>query len=157
MHRRPHIALGDVDDEIGLGRLLVRVVDTGEALDLAIACLGIDATPVRLLGELERRRHMHEVEATVLLDELAGRLSAVLEGRDGRGDDDGAGLCEFRGDEGDAADVAVAVFAGEAEFGGELGADGFAEEQRDGAAALLVERYVEGAGDGVLPRVLVAG
>jgi hypothetical protein len=157
MHRRPHIALGDIHHEVRLGGLLVRVVDASEALDLAVSRLGVDAAAISLLRVLERRRNVHEVEATVLLDQLAGRFSAVLKRRDGRGNDYCAGLGELGCDEGDAADVAVAVFACETEFGGELGADRLAEEERDGASALLVEGDVEGAGDGVLARVLVAG
>lgn len=41
------------------------------------------------------------------------------------------------------------VVGREAELGGELLADGLAEQEGDAAAALLVEGGLEGAGDGV--------
>jgi len=157
MHRRPHIARRDIHDKVGLSRRLVGVVNTREALDLAISCLGVNAAPVSLLRVLKRRRNVHEVKATVLLDQLAGRFPAFLERRDRGGNNHRAGLGKFGSDESDAANVAVPVIAGEAELRGELGADGLAEEEGDGAAALLVEGHVEGAGDGVFARVLVAG
>ena len=157
VHRRPDVGFRDVDRQVGLGGLLVGVVHTGEALDLPVACLGVDAALVRLLGVLERGSHVDEVEAAVLLDELAGVFAGVLEGRNGRGDDGGAGLGELRGNEGDAADVAVAIFAGVAEFGRELGADVLAQEQGDGASTLLVESDVQRARDRILARVCETG
>ena len=39
----------------------------------------------------------------------------------------------------------------------EFGEDGIAEQERDAAAALLVERDLKGLGDGVLARVVEAG
>jgi hypothetical protein len=95
MHRRPDIALRDIHGKVRLGRLLIRVINARKALDLSIPRLGIDPAPVRLLRILERRGNMHEVKAAILFDELTGRLPAVLKRRDGRGDDDGAGLGEL--------------------------------------------------------------
>lgn len=83
-------------------------------------------------------------------------LPALLKRRNGRGNHSRTGLCEFGRDERNARNVLVTVLAAEAEFGGELVADGVAEEERDAAAALLVEGDVEGAGDGVFAAVLVA-
>lgn len=157
MHDVPHTLRLRIDDEIGLGRLLIRVVDAREALDLTSPRARIHAALIRLLRVLEGRGDVDEEEVAVLRDGVAGLLAGILERRDRGGDDGGAGLGEFGGDEGDALDVCVAVFAREAEFGGELGADGVAEEQGDGAAALLVEGDLEGAGDRVFAAVLVAG
>jgi len=92
----------------------------------------------------------------VLLDDVAGGLARGGEGGDRGGDDGGAGAGEFRGDEADALDVLVAVLAREAELGRELVAHRLAEQEGDGAAALLVQGDVEGARDGVLARVGVA-
>ncbi len=99
---------------------------------------------------------MDQVEVTVLLDELARVLAGALERRDGGGDDRGAGSGELRGDEGDAADVLVAVLAAEAKLRGELAAHGLAEEHGHGPAALLVQRDLQGTRDLVLAAVLVA-
>lgn len=70
---------------------------------------------------------MNQKETAKLLDELPCLTAGVVEGGDGRGDDGGAGTRQLAGDKGDAHDVRVAVLTGEAEFGGEGGADGFAE------------------------------
>lgn len=100
---------------------------------------------------------MDEVEIAVLADELAGVLARILVRRDRRSDHSSAGLGQLSGHETDASDVAGAVGAAEAELGGELGAHGLAEEEGDGAATLLVQSHLQGARDGVLARVLVAG
>ena len=155
----PDSLLAKVDNKVGLLALggLVGVVDAGEALDLALAGGGVDAALVGLLADLERGGDVDEEEGAELLDDLARGVAAGLEGRDRGGDDGGAGLGQLRGHEADAVDVLLAVFAGEAELRGQLGADGVAEEERDAAAALLVEGDVQGACDGVLAGVGVAG
>lgn len=145
-----------IDHKISLLRLLIRIVHAREALDLAPPRARIHAALICLLGVSQRSRNMDEEEAAVLGDGVAGLATAVCEGGDGSGDDGGAGLGELGGDEGDALDVLVAVVAGEAELGRELGAHGVAEEQGDGAAALLVKGDFQGAGHGVLAAVLVA-
>lgn len=156
MHDRPHRLLLGVDDQVGLGGGLVRVVHAREALDLAVARALVHAALVRPLAVLEGGGDVDEVEVAVLLDELARVLAGVLEWRDGRGDDGGAGARQLRGHEGDTADVLVAVLLGEAELGRELGPHRLAQQHGDGAAALLVERHLQSAGDLVLARVHVA-
>jgi hypothetical protein len=155
----PDSLLAKIDNKLGLLALrsLVRVVNTGEALDFALAGGGVDAALVGLLAVLEGSGDVDEEEVAELLDDLARGVAAGLERCDGSGDHGGAGLGQLGGDEADAVDVLLAVFAGEAQLGGELGADGVAEEERDAAASLLVEGDVEGAGDGVLAGVGVAG
>jgi hypothetical protein len=155
----PDSLLAKVDNKLGLLALgsLIGVVNTGEALDLALAGGGVDAALVGLLAVLEGSGDVDEEEVAELLDDLARGVAAGLEGCDRSGDHGSAGLGQLGGDEADAVDVLLAVFAGEAQLGGELGADGVAEEERDAAASLLVEGDVEGAGDGVLAGVGVAG
>ena len=156
MHGGAHGLLLEVDDQVGLGGGLVRVVDAGEALDLAGASLLVDATLVRLLAVLERGCDVHEVEVAELLDELTSALAVVLVGSDGGRDDGGSRAGQLAGDEGNALDVLAAVLAAEAELGRELVADSLAQEQRDRTATLLVQCHLQGAGDGVLAAVLVA-
>jgi hypothetical protein len=124
MHRRPNIAGRQINHQIRLLRVFIRIIHTREALNLTSA------------------RLVDEVEGSVLLDRLAGSLPVFLERRNGR--DNGRGTCfgELRGDEGNAGDVLVAVGAREAEFAGEFAADCVAEEEGDGAAALLVQSDV---------------
>jgi hypothetical protein len=54
MNSSPHIGLAQVDGQVGLGRNLIRVVDTSEALDLAAPCLGIDAPLICCFTVLKR-------------------------------------------------------------------------------------------------------
>lgn len=156
MHNTAHALLGHIDGKVGILRGLIRVIDTGEALDLATTSLGVDPALVSVLTVLERRVDVDEEEgATEVGDGLAGSLTRVLVGGDRGRDDGGTGAGEFACDEGDALDVGVAVFAAEAEFGGELVADGVTQQQGDGAAALLVEGDLESTRDGVLAGVHV--
>ena len=157
MHTRPHIRRLQVDSQVHFLWHLVRIVDARKPFDLAPPRLCVDAPPIRPFAVLQRRRHVHEEETAMLVDHRPRQPPAGLEWGNGRGDDGRAGLGELRCDEADALDVDAAVLAGEAELRGELAADGFAEEEGDGAAALLVEGHVEGAGDGVFAAVLVAG
>ena len=158
MHSSPDIVTGHIHNQIRLLliRRLIRVIDTSETLDLTSTSSLVNPALVRLLAVLERRSDVHEVEGSVLLDHLAGRLAGSLEGSNGACDDSGAGTGKLGGNEADTLDILVAVFVGEAEFGGELAADRLSEEERDGAAALLVEGDVERAGDGVFAGVGVA-
>ena len=158
MHNRPHRLLLAVHRQVGLGGRLVRIIHAGEADNLAGAGPLVDAPPVRPLAVLERRGHVHEEEGPAAgpLDQLARLLAGVLEGRDGRRDDGGAGLGQLRRHEGDAADVGVAVLAREPQARRELVADRLAQQHRDGAAPALQERDLERARDLVLARVLVA-
>ena len=158
MHDTAHALLGHIDGEIGILGSLVGVVDAGEPLDLAPTSLGVDAALVGLFAVVQRRVDVHEEErAAQVRDGLAGGLARVFVGRDRGGDDGGPGAGEFAGHEGDPLDVGVAVLAAEAEFGRELVAHGVAQQQGDGAAALLVEGDLESPGDGVLAGVHVPG
>lgn len=100
---------------------------------------------------------MDQVEGT----KLGYGLLCLSPGDSERGNrcanDTGTGAGELSGDESDTLDVGVAILAGEAEFGGKLGADGFAEEEGGGAAALLVECDLKGTADRVLAAVGEAG
>lgn len=154
-----HANLGQVNGQVGLtlGRSLVRVVDTGKVLDLTTTRGGVDASAVSLFALFERCGDVDEIKGAVLFDELAGVLSARLEGCNGGGNDGGTGLGQFAGNKANASDVGVAVLLVEAELGAQLVADSLAQEERNGAATLLVEGDVEGTGNGVLAAVGVAG
>lgn len=154
--------LGGVDDEVGLRWGLVRVVDAGEALNLATPRLRVDALAVHLLAVLERRSDVDEEEVatattTVLDDVVTGSLAARLEGRDGSRDDGGTGAGELGGDVCDTEDVFVTVFVREAELSRQLASDGLSEQKRDGSTALLVEHGLQSSPDGILARVVETG
>ena len=138
MHRRPHIRTRQIHRQIRLDGRLIRIIHAREALNLPRARRLINPPLIRLLCMLQRRRDMDEVKTAILLHRVPRRLAGLLERRDGRHDGGGACFGEFGGDEGDARDVLVAVGAREAEFGAEFGAYGVAEEEGDGAPALLV-------------------
>lgn len=153
-----HALLGDVDGEVSVRRSLVRVIDTGEALDFTLAGLGVDTALVGLLAVLEGSVDMDEEEGAAQVgDGLTGGLAGVLVGSDGGGDDGGTGAGELTGHEGDALDVLVAVLAAEAQLGREFVTDGVTQEQGDGTTTLLVQGDLQSTGNGVLARVHVTG
>jgi len=156
VHNGPHRLLFHVDHQVRLHGRLVRVIDAGEALDLASARLLVDAALVCLLGILERRRHVDEVEVAVLLHQLPRVLSRRLKGGDGRRNDGRAGPRQLRRNKGDAGNVLVAVLLAEAQLGRELVADRLAEEERHGPSALLVQGDLQGPRDLILAAVLVS-
>lgn len=95
--------------------------NAGKALDLPSPRSRVDARSIRLLGVLQRRRDVNEEKgaatgATILDDKVLGRFAGPFKGSDGSGDDGRAGTGELGGDKGDALDVLVSVFLGEAEL-----------------------------------------
>ena len=158
MNNAANTLLGDVDSEVSVRRSLVRVIDTGETLDLTSVSLGVDTALVGLLTVLERGVDVDEEErATQLGDGITGGLARVFVGGNGGGDDGGTGAGQLTSDERDTLDVLVAVLAGEAQLGGELVADSVTKEQGDGATALLVQGSLQSTGNGVLAGVDVTG
>jgi hypothetical protein len=123
MHRAPHTRLLDINRQIRLRRSLIRIINAREALNLAISGLGVDTALIGLLGVLEASSDMYEVEGAELLDQFASVRTCVFEGCDGGCDDGCAGTSEFGCDECDAADVAGAICAAEAELGRKFCAD----------------------------------
>jgi len=111
-----HASLLEVNGQVGLLGSLIWVVDTSEALDLTVACLGIDTALVGLLGVLEGSSDVDEVEVTILLDDLAGVLASILVWCDWSSNDGCARASELRRNECDTADVAGTVCAAEAQF-----------------------------------------
>lgn len=128
-----------IDNEIGLGGSLVRVIYTGEALDLTLAGSCVNTLLVRLLAVLQRSGNVHEVEVTVLLDGLFRSSTVDLEGGNRSRNDGGAGPCQLASDKGNAGNVLAAVLSAETQLRRQLGPNGLTEQHRDGSAALLVE------------------
>lgn len=159
MHRRPNIRLLNIDNQIRLlaHRRLILVIHARKALDLALPRARIHALAIRLLAVLERRRNVHEEERPELLDGLSCGLPTSFDGRNWRRNHRSACFRELPGDEGDARDILRSITPCKPKLGGQLAADGLAEEEGDGAPALLIQRHVEGARDGVFAAVVVAG
>lgn len=101
--------LGDVDSDIGLGRRLVRVVDTGEVLDLALASTGVETLPVVLLAVLQGGS---DVDEEVVATRTSGRNDMIpcggprlLVRRGGGRDDSSTRTGEFCCDECDTLQI----------------------------------------------------
>lgn len=155
MHDGANTLLGSINNEVGLLRSLVGVIDTGEALDLTAASLLVDTALVGLLAVLEGSVDVDKEEGTGLGNSVTGVLPGVLVRSDGGSNDGGTGAGQLRGDEGNALDVLVAVLTGEAQLGGELVADSVTQQQGDGTATLLVQSNLQSTGNGVLAGVHV--
>src|SRR5262249_15409049 len=118
-------------------RLLVRVVDPGEALDLSGERLRVQAVHVAACALVDRGLDEDLHERAVLLDRRAG-LGPGLDVRGDRRTDDGAALArEPRCDPPDPLDVRVAVLLREAETLREVRAHRVAVEVLDDRAALV--------------------
>lgn len=150
-----------IDGQVGIVRVLVDVVDTGEALDLTSTGPSIETLAVSRLAVLERGSDVDEEEVatrtTALEHMLLGSLSRAFMRSNGSCDDSCTSASELTSNVGDSLDVLVSVFSRETEFCREFLADGFAEEEGDASATLLVEDGLEGAGDGVFTRVVQTG
>jgi hypothetical protein len=155
VHNGADVLLLKVDNKVGLGGGLVRVVDTSEVLDVTVASGSVDALAVGLLTVLEGSSDVDQEEGAGLLDELTSRLAGILEGSNGGGDDSGTSLGQLRGDESNALNVKVTVLAGETKLGGELVSHVLTEKHRDGTTTTLVEGSLESTSDLVLSTVLV--
>jgi len=97
---------------LGSERRLVGVVNAGEALDLPGACLLVEALHVAGFADLDRgvRVHLHEAP-----DERSCLVAYGAVGGDGRRDRDSTVPRDEIRDEGDPADVDVAIFLREAQ------------------------------------------
>jgi hypothetical protein len=155
MHNGSDVLLLKVDDEVGLGRGLIGVIDTGEVLDITAASGSVDTLAVSLLTELERSGNVDKEEGAGLLDEVTRSLAGLLEGSNRSSDDSGTSLGQLRGNKGNALDVEVTVLAGEAKLGRELVSHVLTEKHGDGATTTLVESSLKSTSDLVLSAVLV--
>jgi hypothetical protein len=89
--------VAEVANEVGIGRLLVLVIDTGQTLDLTGASALVETLAVGLLAPLEGSSDVNEEEVASsltdnsLLEGLARALVRCCWG----GNDGGTGLCEL--------------------------------------------------------------
>lgn len=138
MHRRPNIRRRQINRQIGLLWSLIRIIHACEPFNFTIPRLLINALLIRLLRIFQRRINMDKIKTAILLHRLARRFPRILKRRNRRRNSCRTRFGQLRGHESDARDILVAVGAREAKFAAEFVADGFAEEEGDGAAALLV-------------------
>src|SRR5437868_6587666 len=131
---------GDLDVEAAQldvrcdGRL-VRIVDPGEARQLAGLRARVEALGIAFLAHLDGRVDVHLYEAqAVALVRLARVRARLRVGRDDGDERDQAGVGEQSRDHGGAAHVAVAVLGGEAEVAADAVAQVVAVEPVGGAA-----------------------
>src|SRR2546429_4724024 len=134
---RAHVVTLRVDHQLRRERLLVGVRNARELGDLAGQRAGVQALGVAAHALLERRLHVHFDERADLATDFVAHRAV---GRDRRADHHHAVAGEQLRDVADAADVGVAVLAGEAEALGEILAYLVAVERLDpdaGAAQLV--------------------
>src|SRR4029453_13067895 len=132
-----------VDAHVGVARLLVRVVDAGEPLDLAPEGLLVQTLDVASRTLLDRGRHEDLHERSPLLDELTRLLPRLFVRRDCCCDDRRAVPCQARGNPADPLDVRITVILREPETFREMRADCVAVEILDDRAALFDRRTDE--------------
>ena len=131
-------AAGGVDPDGRVVGLLVGRGDAGEVGDLAAPGLGVEALAVPALALLEGGGDVHEEEgAAGRVDHLAHLGAGLGERRDRAADREPAVAGDLGGDPADAADVGLAVLAGEREPGRQVAAHDVAVEAGDRALAAL--------------------
>ena len=157
MNDATNALLRHINSDVGLGRILIGVVNTSEALDLTTAGLGVDASLVSLLAMLERGSDVDKEEGTGLGNGITGGLAGVLIRSNRSSNDSSTSPGKLSGNERDALDVGVTVLAAKAELGRKLVADSVTEQQRDGASTLLVQGDLQSTSDGILAGVHVSG
>ena len=101
-----------VQNEIGVGRLLVRVGNPGEVVDNTGPGLGVQALPVPRLAYLDRRRHVDQQEVAGLADHPPDPGPRRRVRSDRRADRDPAVPGDLGGDVADPGNVQVAVARG---------------------------------------------
>ena len=157
VHRLVDGVLVRGDDELGLQRHLVRVVDAGQARDLADALPGVEALDVALGGHLDRGADVHlQVGGAVGLVRGPDLAADVAERRDRRDEDQDAVAGQQLRDPADPPDVDRPVVAGVAAGGGEVRPDRVAVEDLDPQSA-GPQLGLAAVGDGRLARAGQAG
>lgn len=148
---------GGIDNQLGVLRSLIGIINAGEASDLALLGALVDTIAVPGNALLEGGGDVDKEESSRLLDLLAGLLAGILVGGNGSDNDTGTGLGQLGSNESEAVDVDVTLALAESEFRRELTADGLAEQQGDRATTLLVQGDLEGTGDVLLLGGVVTG
>ena len=147
MHRLVHRQPAGIDRGLRTQWRLVRIVDAGEALDLAAPCAPIESLGIARLADLRRRRHVNLVETADPLHAFARIVARAAIGRNHRADADAAVTCDFGGDIADPAHVQLAVGAGEGQAGRQHFAHHVAVEYRRTAPAFAFEMLLQRSRD----------
>jgi len=140
--------LGGVQHEFGLERGLIRVVDAGEAFELAGAGFFIEPLGVALLADLDWGI-AKDFEEVAFAKGGAGGVAVAAIGANERGHGDDSGINKKLADLGDAADILLAIVGGKSEVLVEAVANVVAVEYV-GEVAPLHQGMLEGVGHGAL-------
>lgn len=105
-----------VDSELGTLGDLIGIIDTGEALDLALLGALVDAIAIPGNGLLERGGNVDEEESARLLNFLASLLASLLIGSNGGNNDTGTSSGQLSRDKAKAVDVDITLTLAEAEL-----------------------------------------
>lgn len=128
--------LGDIDSQVCFERLLVRIINAGEALDFPSSSLGICTFVVCLLAVFQRRSYVNEVEistssAAILDNVILSCFPALFERCDRCCDDCCSSSRQLSCNISDPLDVLMSIFLREAKLAGEFASHGLAEQERD--------------------------
>src|SRR3546814_13813692 len=126
-----------VDDNVGVLRLLIRIVNASDPLYDTGARLGIESLAIPLLADFQRRRHIDFYKAAFSLDALSHPAPGRPVGRYGRADCSAAILCDFRRHEADPQNVEIAMFLREPQPAGKVLADHIPVHERYPALSVL--------------------
>lgn len=109
MNHTSHTVLLQVHLQIALLWRLIRIIDTGEPLDLPSSSPCIHTSLVRLLAILQARGHVHKIERSMLRHRLPRAGPTGLEGRNRCADHSRARLGQLGRHERYPLDVLMAI------------------------------------------------
>lgn len=142
--------LAEIDGKVGISRDFVRIIDTSESLDFTLLCTLIDTIVIALNADFKGSRNVDKVETTKLFNGLAGILASFIVRGNGRNDSCSAGASQFTSNECLTGNVDITIALGEPEFGGKFLTDILTHKEGYRARTFLVERDLQGTGQGVL-------
>src|SRR5215469_5897357 len=144
--------VGRVDRYLRIGRRFVRIGDSGELLNHAGACLGIQPLAIALFADFNRSRHVHQDESAIGIDQLSHVLAGGVIRRNRRTDCNSAVFGDLRGNIADPPDVDITMFFRESQLRRQVFAHQIAIEQRNRTSTHFQEFRQQHIGDGRLPR-----
>lgn len=121
-------------DQFGMQWLFVGIINTGEALDLALLCKLVEAFDIALAADFDGGL---DVDFNEMTDMGARPISGLAVGGNGGGDAGHSVACKQATHEGNALDVGITIFPAETQSLAEVGAYVIAIQDLDIAPALL--------------------
>ena len=143
--------LAGIDDNVSVVGGLIRVIDTGQTLQLTSSGLPVQSLGVTSLANVDGGGDVDQDEPTARsLDDPLGVLAGLLIGGDGTNDGNTTRLSDVGSNVSDTLDRGVSVLLGVTEVGGKVPPELITIKGGDGTATVLQESDGQSGSDGGL-------